>query len=142
MLTAMICLVQVGAVPGFMIVLIWWRELAVTGLRTLVAMKAKALAADTWGKAKTVTQVVAVVGGMLSYVLQNTLNFVADDWRPKLEGAGWGGDLLARALDTNAVAYWSMFAAAIISIWSGIRYFRKNWELVCAELEDAERVEN
>ena len=141
MLTAMILFVQVGLVPGWMVVLIWWRELAVTGLRTLVAARRTVLAADSWGKAKTVLQVVAVVSGMLVYFLQNTLNRLAEDWRFRLEGAGALGELGARVLDTNAVPYWTMFAAMILSLWSGIRYFRKNWEVVCQELEDAQRAD-
>jgi CDP-diacylglycerol--glycerol-3-phosphate 3-phosphatidyltransferase len=141
MLTAMILFVQVGLVPGWMVVLIWWRELAVTGLRTLVAARRTVLAADSWGKAKTVLQVLAVVSGMLVYFLQNTLNRLAEDWRFRLEGAGALGELGARVLDTNAVPYWTMFAAMILSLWSGIRYFRKNWEVVCQELEDAQRAD-
>jgi CDP-diacylglycerol--glycerol-3-phosphate 3-phosphatidyltransferase len=141
MLTAMISFVQVGLVPGWMIVLTWWRELAVTGLRTLVATRSRVLAADSWGKAKTVFQVIAVVGGMLVYCLQNTLNADFPNWRLNLENSGFWGELAARILDTNAVPYWSMFAATILSVWSGIRYFRKNWEAVCEELEEAERVE-
>jgi CDP-diacylglycerol---glycerol-3-phosphate 3-phosphatidyltransferase len=141
MLTAMILFVQVGLVPGWMIVLIWWRELAVTGLRTLVATRRTVLAADSWGKAKTVLQVFAVVGGMLVYCLQNTLNAELPGWRLEMENAGFWGELGARILDTNAVPFWGMFAATIISVWSGIRYFRKNWEAVCLELEEAERVE-
>lgn len=141
MLTAMVLFVQVGLVPGWMIVLTWWRELAVTGLRTLVAASSRVLAADSWGKAKTVLQVIAVVGGMLVYCLQNTLNAEWPNWRLSLENGGFWGELAARILDTNAVPYWSMFAATILSLWSGIRYFRKNWEVVCEELEEAERVE-
>jgi CDP-diacylglycerol--glycerol-3-phosphate 3-phosphatidyltransferase len=141
MLTAMILFVQVGLVPGWMIVLIWWRELAVTGLRTLVASRRTILAADSWGKAKTVLQIFAIVGGMLVYILQNTLNSYLVDWRLHLENAGPGGELAARVLDTNAIPFWAMFAATILSLWSGIRYFRKNWSVICLELEDAERVE-
>lgn len=137
-LTAMILFVQVGLVPGWMIVIIWWRELAVTGLRTLVAARRSVLAADNWGKAKTVLQIVAVVGGMLVYCLQNTLNQALPDWRMSLENAGAAGELAARILDTNAVPYWTMFAATILSAWSGVRYFRKNWEAVCRELEEAD----
>lgn len=141
MLTAMILFVQVGLVPGWMIVIIWWRELAVTGLRTLVASRRTVLAADSWGKAKTVLQIFAIVGGMVVYILQNTLNSYLVDWRLHLENAGPGGELAARILDTNAIPFWAMFAATILSLWSGIRYFRKNWAIICLELEDAERVE-
>lgn len=141
MLTAMILFVQVGLVPGWMVVLIWWRELAVTGLRTLVATRRTVLAADSWGKAKTALQVFAVVSGMLVYFLQNTLNSLVPYWRMNLESRGAWGELAARLLDTNALPYWTMFAATILGAWSGIRYFRKNWEAVCHELEEAERVE-
>lgn len=140
-LTAMILFVQAGLVPGWMIVLIWWRELSVTGLRTLVAARRTVLAADNWGKAKTVLQIVAVVGGMIAYFLQNTLNATVPEWRLGLENSGYWGELAARILDTNAIPYWTMFAATILSVWSGIRYFRKNWEVVCRELEEAERVD-
>lgn len=141
MLTAMICFVQIGLVPGWMIVLIWWRELAVTGLRTLVATRRTVLAADSWGKGKTVLQVAAVVSGMLLYLLQNTLNRELEDWRLQMEAKGAWGEFLARVMDSNAIPYWLMFAATVISLWSGIRYFRKNWEAVCLELEDAERAD-
>jgi CDP-diacylglycerol--glycerol-3-phosphate 3-phosphatidyltransferase len=141
MLTAMISFVQAGLVPGWMITVIWWRELAVTGLRTLVAARSRILAADKWGKIKTVLQAVAVVVGMLVYCSQNTLNAASADWRMQLENSGWWGDFWARLLDTNALAYWLMFLAAVVSLFSGIRYFRVNWEIVCEELEEAERAE-
>jgi hypothetical protein len=78
---------------------------------------------------------------MLLYLLQNTLNGLAEDWRLRLEAQGTAGEWAARIIDTNALPYWLMFAATILSLWSGIRYFRKNWEAVCRELEDAERAE-
>lgn len=141
MLTAMISFVQVGLVPGWMIVVIWWRELAVTGLRTLVATRRTVLAADRWGKLKTVLQAVAVIVGLLLYVVQNTLNDASDGWRLGLENSGAWGELAARILDTNALPYWLMFIATVVSLASGVRYFRVNWELVCQELEDADRAE-
>ncbi|MES2201946.1 MAG: CDP-diacylglycerol--glycerol-3-phosphate 3-phosphatidyltransferase [candidate division FCPU426 bacterium] len=141
MLTAMIYFVQVGLVPGWMIVVIWIRELGVTGLRTLVATRQKVLAADSWGKLKTVLQAVAIVTGLLLYVIQNTLNEVSPDWRLRLASHHWWGEDLGRLLDTNALPYWLMLVAAIVSLWSGIRYFRVNWRIVCQELEEAEKAE-
>jgi CDP-diacylglycerol--glycerol-3-phosphate 3-phosphatidyltransferase len=141
MLTAMICFVQIGLVPGWMIVVIWWRELAITGLRTLAATRRSVMAADNWGKAKTVLQVAAVISGMVVYILQNTLNSNMADWRLRLEGQGAAGEWAARILDTNAIPYWLMFGAMVLSLFSGIRYFSNNWEAVCLELESAERSE-
>jgi CDP-diacylglycerol--glycerol-3-phosphate 3-phosphatidyltransferase len=142
MLTAMISFVQAGLVPGWMITVIWWRELAVTGLRTLVAARSKVMAADKWGKIKTVLQSIAIVVGMLLYVTQNTLNASNPDWRMSLENMNWWGEWLARLLDTSALTYWLMFVAAVVSLYSGIRYFSVNWGIVCEELEEAERVES
>ena len=142
LLTAMISFVQVGLVPGWMIVVIVWRELSVTGLRALVATRSKVLAADRWGKIKTVLQIVAVVTGLLLYVVQNTLNTYSADWRLRLENMDWWGEILARVLDTNALPYWLMLVAASVSLFSGIRYFQNNWGIVCEELEEAERVES
>jgi CDP-diacylglycerol--glycerol-3-phosphate 3-phosphatidyltransferase len=142
MLTAMISLVQVGVVPGWMVTVIWWRELAVTGLRTLVAARRRVLAADRWGKLKTVLQITASVAGMLSYVIQNTLNARSAGWQWRLQNADWGGDPIAQIVDTYAIAYWLMVLAAIVSLVSGLNYFRNNWEIVCQELEQAERVES
>lgn len=139
LLTAMILFVEVGLVPGWMIVVIWWRELAVIGLRSLVATRRKVLAADRWGKIKTVLQIIAIVTGMLLYVVQNTLNAYSMDWRLRLENMDWWGEILARVLDTNALPYWLMLVAASVSLFSGIRYFQNNWEIVCEELEEAER---
>jgi hypothetical protein len=45
-------------------------------------------------------------------------------------------------LDTHAAAYWLMFLSVIVSLVSGIRYFRLNWGIVCEELEDAERADS
>ncbi len=142
MLTAMILLVQEDIVPGWMVVLTWWRELAVTGLRTLVATRRTVLAADSWGKMKTVLQVVAVIAGMLVYALRKTLDAYYHSLRGwQYDISYYGGEYLRIVLDTNAVPFWAMFFATIVSVWSGIRYFRKNWEAVCLELEDAEKVD-
>ncbi len=141
-LTAMICLVDVGIVWGWMVVVIWWRELAVTGLRTLVATRSKVLAADKWGKIKTVLQVVAVVAGMILYVVQNTLNHSSPGWKLRLELSSWWGEGLGMLMDTRAIPLGLMFLAVVVSLVSGIRYFRVNWEIVCEELEEAERVES
>ncbi|HOY58787.1 MAG TPA: CDP-diacylglycerol--glycerol-3-phosphate 3-phosphatidyltransferase [Verrucomicrobiota bacterium] len=49
------------AVEGWMVVLIVARELAITGLRLLAASKSIVLAAEGYGKHKTVSQIVAIV---------------------------------------------------------------------------------
>jgi CDP-diacylglycerol--glycerol-3-phosphate 3-phosphatidyltransferase len=135
MMTALVCLVQIGTVPGWTVVLILWREFAVTGLRTLAAVRHQVMAADWWGKLKTVSQMVAVVTCMLLVVAQNTLNTLSATWMNQLQAWGWLGEKVWFLLDTNALPYWLMFVTAALSLYSGFNYFSTNWELICRELE-------
>jgi CDP-diacylglycerol--glycerol-3-phosphate 3-phosphatidyltransferase len=135
MITALVCLVQVGVVPGWMVVIIIWRELAVTGLRTLAAARRRVMAADLFGKLKTVSQMVAVVTCLVLIVVQNTLNTVSADWTHRLQAWGWLGEKLYLVLDSNALQYWLMFIAAFGSLYSGYHYFDDNWEMIRQELE-------
>ncbi|HWG38894.1 MAG TPA: CDP-diacylglycerol--glycerol-3-phosphate 3-phosphatidyltransferase [Terriglobales bacterium] len=62
MAAAFISLVQLdpALVPAWMVVIILGREFAVTGLRSIAASQGFTIAANEWGKAKMVSQVVAV----------------------------------------------------------------------------------
>jgi len=59
--SAFIAFVGQGYMPAWMAVLIVARELAITGLRLLAASKNVVLAAEGWGKHKTITQVVTII---------------------------------------------------------------------------------
>lgn len=138
LMTALVSLVQIGMVPAWMVVLILWRELAVTGLRTLAAVRQKVVAADFWGKLKTAFQMAAVITCLVLVVVQNTLNTVSATWMETLQAAGTTGDWLAFLLNTNALPYWMMCVAAFWSLYSGVNYFLVNWEMIRQELENEE----
>ena len=59
-LTALILFAGSGRIPTWAVVIIMARELVITSLRTMAALRNKVLAADTYGKLKTITQLVAV----------------------------------------------------------------------------------
>src|SRR5438034_4184707 len=59
--SAFIAFVGRGTVPAWMAVIIVTRELAITGLRLLAASKNVVLAAEGYGKHKTVSQIVAII---------------------------------------------------------------------------------
>jgi CDP-diacylglycerol--glycerol-3-phosphate 3-phosphatidyltransferase len=65
-ISALVYLVEAGSIPGWVVMIIIARELAVTGLRTLAASEGIVLAAGPWGKAKTVTQMIAIVAALLN----------------------------------------------------------------------------
>jgi len=63
--SALIAFVELLDVPGWAVFLIIARELAITGLRTIAAGKGVVLAADKWGKIKTVSQMVWICYSLL-----------------------------------------------------------------------------
>jgi CDP-diacylglycerol--glycerol-3-phosphate 3-phosphatidyltransferase len=67
--SAFIAFVDRDVMPAWMVVIIVARELAITGLRLLAASQQVVLAAEGYGKHKTISQIVAIVSvlTMLSY---------------------------------------------------------------------------
>ena len=55
-----IAFVELQQMAAWMVIIIVARELAITGLRLLAASKSIVLAAEGWGKHKTVSQIVAI----------------------------------------------------------------------------------
>lgn len=96
---AFISLVELGAAPAWMVMIIVGREFAVTGLRNIAAGRGVIIAASALGKGKMVVQVVAI------FLLMLSRRFAA------LEPAG----LLA------------LWLAVIIAIVSGFDYFQRFW---------------
>jgi len=72
--SAFISLVELRLAPAWMIVVIVGREFAVSGMRSIAASRGLVIAASSWGKIKTVSQVVAIT----LLILTNTL----DKWLP------------------------------------------------------------
>jgi CDP-diacylglycerol--glycerol-3-phosphate 3-phosphatidyltransferase len=59
--SAFIAFVGRGWIPAWMVVVVVARELAITGLRLLAASKNVVLAAEGYGKHKTISQIVAIL---------------------------------------------------------------------------------
>ena len=60
-LSALLCFVQLGWCDCVAVIVVLFREFAVTSIRLIAASKGKVVAANTWGKVKTVTQMVAII---------------------------------------------------------------------------------
>ncbi len=96
----MLMMVQYQLLPAWVAVVIVSREFLVTGLRMLALQKETVIAADIWGKIKTVLQMVMMgVGGL-----------------------AWIG-----LFDVDKSLLWmiSLYFIAAITIWSGLGYFIK-----------------
>lgn len=59
--SAMICLVELGQLPGWIVIIIVGREFIISGFRLVAAEQGVVIAASYWGKFKTVAQMVMVI---------------------------------------------------------------------------------
>ena len=97
---ALIILVEMGAAPSWIVIVIISREFAVTGLRLILAGGGEVVAANMLGKVKTTAQLIAIV-----FLLLNNIFFEA-------AGIPFGMIML--------------YIALVFTVWSGADYFYKN----------------
>ncbi|WP_208422271.1 CDP-diacylglycerol--glycerol-3-phosphate 3-phosphatidyltransferase [Latilactobacillus fragifolii] len=72
-MTAFIFLVALDQAPAWVVAIIIWRELAVTGLRLLLSEGGEVMAAAMPGKIKTTTQMLAIILLLLNNVFFNNI---------------------------------------------------------------------
>jgi CDP-diacylglycerol--glycerol-3-phosphate 3-phosphatidyltransferase len=102
--SAMICLIELGEIAGWMLIAVLAREFTITGLRAVAAGEGKIIAAGASGKVKTVLQMVA-----LSIIILR-------DW--------------PFSLVTNLpIGYYLLLLSVAITIYSGLEYIIKNKEV-------------
>ncbi len=102
--SAMLCLVELGQIKAWMVIVILSREFLITGLRAVAAGEGIIIAAGIWGKIKTVLQMVS-----LSIILLR-------DW--------------PFTLFTDFPAGMSLlWLAVLVTIYSGAEYVYKSREI-------------
>jgi CDP-diacylglycerol--glycerol-3-phosphate 3-phosphatidyltransferase len=108
--SAFIAFVELDAVEAWMAVLIVARELAITGLRLLAVSKNAVLAADAWGKQKTIWQIIAVITILvvMSYESWPVVGEAVFGW--EIAGKPW-------SVWFQAVSLWMTVALTAISGW-------------------------
>lgn len=74
---ALISLVELKLVDGWIVMVIIARELIITGLRAVAATDGVVIAASMWGKVKTVTQIIAVIAALLKIPYYEVLVYIA-----------------------------------------------------------------
>ena len=98
--SALICLIELGQLPAWMVIIIISREFIISGFRLVASDNGVVIAASYWGKFKTTFQMVAVVLLILNFP--------------------------ALALITN-LCVWVALALTIISL---IDYIAKNYKIL------------
>lgn len=110
---AMISLVQIRMLPGWLVILVIGREFAVTGLRGIAAAEGYVIKAGELGKTKMVLQVVGVALVMMSV-----------RW-PLL----------------HPYSLFAMWAVVVFGLWSAIDYFWKFWRVLDESVKSRGRLE-
>lgn len=59
--SAMICFVELGSLPGWIVIIIIAREFIISGFRLVAADNGIVIAANYWGKFKTVSQMIMII---------------------------------------------------------------------------------
>jgi CDP-diacylglycerol--glycerol-3-phosphate 3-phosphatidyltransferase len=121
--SAFIAFVGHGYMPAWMVVIIVARELAITGLRLLAANKHVVLAAERFGKHKTISQVTAIIA-ILVWVSYEQWGPVGAIFGFQLFGAPWVAGFKTLSL------WLTMLLTAI----SGALYLWRNRELYLHDL--------
>ncbi len=76
--TALVCLIEMGKVPAWIVIIILAREFTITGFRTIAASEGVTIAASPLGKIKTITQLVAIISLLINNYPFRLINFPFD----------------------------------------------------------------
>ncbi|WMJ83580.1 CDP-diacylglycerol--glycerol-3-phosphate 3-phosphatidyltransferase [Oscillospiraceae bacterium LTW-04] len=119
-MSAMICFVALKLAPAWVVIVILTREFLVTSLRLIAAGEGLVIAADKWGKMKTVTQMIWIIWVLLWLWLASS----------PLSG------LLSGGLDTvgNVISLVLMYASVFFTLLSGFNYVWKNRALLFSDM--------
>lgn len=101
---AFIMLIELQIAPAWIIIVIISREFAITGFRLVASGEGVVLAASSMGKLKTVSQILAVILLMLNNFPFSYTNLPVD--------------------------MIMLYIALIFTVWSGLDYFIKNWNVM------------
>ena len=76
-LSALLCFVQLGLCDCVAVIILLFREFTVTSIRLIAAAKGKVVAANIWGKVKTVVQMVSLICILVMQIVLELVSFFA-----------------------------------------------------------------
>ena len=65
--SALICMVQLGQLPAWIVIIIIAREFIISGFRLVASDQGVVIAASMWGKSKTVSQMITIILLILNF---------------------------------------------------------------------------
>ncbi len=122
-MTAFVMMVQLELFPAWMVVLILAREFLITGLRQLALVEGRVLAADRWGKNKTIAQLTTIITALVFLAARDWLDYF-QIWER----------IIVRDWQIAWIFTWTLHAmmsfCVLLTILSGWRYLAGNMDML------------
>lgn len=120
-ISALVCFLANGLCDPILIIVVLFREFVVTSVRLSAAGKNKVIAANIWGKVKTVTQIIAIVAVIILQLA--------------LEAIGLFTDVSQGLLSQISFIFWVigmvlLWISNIFVVISGVKYVVDNKEFI------------
>ena len=120
-ISALVCFVNLGLAELWFVLIIIAREFMVTSIRLIAVNTGEVIAANIWGKAKTVSQMVAIVGILIMQYLQELINLSV---MPSFTVGQFSSSTVFWFAGNVLVCISTLF-----TIISGAIYLKQNWNL-------------
>lgn len=121
-ISCLVCFVAMKLCDPVLVIIVLFREFAITSIRLVAASSGRVIAANMWGKVKTVTQIIAIVA---VFVFQFFLELCKVGLIPLSQGI------------TDTIAPWLTIAGEVLlwistvfAIISGIIYIKDNKDCI------------
>ena len=112
-ISAFTCFVEMGIVSSVFVIIVLFREFTVTSIRLVAAENGKVVAANMWGKAKTVSQMVAIIVVLLYGVVTDITQL--------------GENVVFISTIVQQVILW---ISALLTVISGVIYIKNNFGFI------------
>ena len=139
-ISVLVCFVKLGLCGAIPLIIIIFREFTVTSVRLVAAAKGQVIAANMWGKVKTVTQIVAIVA---IFLMQTTMDIISLSLIGKvlpmseynvvkimLNSNSLYYDLFNIYNIFNIIGQVLLWIVAVITVISGVKYLVDNKEVI------------
>lgn len=109
--SALICLIKLEAAPCVVVIIVIFREFLVTSLRMIAVEKGRVIAADIWGKLKTVFQIITIIWTLGCFELQTI-------------------GIMPEAFPYGTITTVMMWIMAALTVMSGANYVISNRKII------------
>lgn len=121
-ISVLVCFVAMKLCDPILVIIVLFREFAITSIRLVAASSGRVIAANIWGKVKTVTQMVAIIA---VFVFQIFLELCGGGVIPV------GDDSLANlTLILGITGYALLWISTVFAIISGVIYVKDNKDCI------------